>query len=81
MSYLPFTLVDFFGPLRLQLADRSQSTFQPYFAQSRKNERYFAKRRLMGNNGRLSPTAIFHLNQKKAYQFLIENLSPLSYFT
>jgi hypothetical protein len=63
------------------MADRGQSTFQPYFAQSRKNERYFAKRRLMGNNGRLSPTAIFHLNQKKAYQFLIENLSPLSYFT
>jgi hypothetical protein len=41
--------------------------------------RTFASRRLMGNIGRLSPTAIAHPNKKTAYEF--ETLSPLTYFT
>jgi len=43
--------------------------------------RTFASRRLMGNIGRLSPTAIAHPNKKTAYEFEIETLSPLTYFT
>jgi hypothetical protein len=43
--------------------------------------RTFASRRLMGVDGRLSPTANAHLNKKTASQFEMETLSPLTYFT